>query len=148
MAKGGSDALTGLLLAFVGIGILIAWRTGALSALLGGDLYGGGSVAQAGTGLRAAADALGNRPPTIATLPPRPGGMAAAGTVEDSYSSTVAPLAVAPWAAGGFLDESSRAARRAIATQIYTPIREIVGMVQLTERTGSTDAGGGSALVA
>lgn len=113
-----SDAITGLILAFVGIALLMAWRTGALAALTKGNLYAGagGSVANAATGLRHAADALGNTGPTISTRSPQgPGSAVAAnGTPEDGVTSTRAPLIVSdPWGAGGFLDESARAARRA-----------------------------------
>lgn len=120
-----NDAVTGLMLAFLGIGILIAWRTGAIKALLGGDLYARPSEASQGTGIRAVADTLRSAGPSISTRSPQGGSVvASAGVPEDAYSSTRAPIISViadPWGPGGFLDESARAARRA-ASQIYTPI--------------------------
>lgn len=124
-----SDAVTGLILAFVGIALLMAWRSGALDVLMRGDLFAGArsSVPRAATGLRDAADTLGNSAPAISTRSPQgPGSVvAASGTPEDGLSSTIAPVIADPWGPGGFLDESSRAARRA-AGGIYTSIDETI----------------------
>jgi hypothetical protein len=117
-----NDTTIGLMLALVGVGILVAWRSGALKGLLGGADYSSArptSERAARSGIMDVADRMRALPPAVSTNAPG-GGDAAAGLPDDGYSSTIAPL-VSVWAPGGFLDESSRALRRA-----GTPITNII----------------------
>lgn len=107
------DGATGLLLALVGIGILVAWRMGAFNALLsktGEANTAGKSAESALTGLLGIPDRLRATPPATSTVSPQSRG--AAGQAEDGFTSTYAPL-TDPWGPGGYLDESTRARNRA-----------------------------------
>jgi hypothetical protein len=119
----GNDAVIGILLALVGIGILVAWRNGALKGLVGGADYSSAShelsERAARSGILDIADRIRAIPPATNTNGPGSGD-AAAGLPDDGHSSTYAPL-IDVWAAGGRLDESTRAARRtAPATETVT----------------------------
>lgn len=120
MSKQGDDVMIGLLFAFAGIGLLIAWRTGALHALLaGGNLYTAVTTSEQklATGIRGAADAFGNIGTPTTTRSPQGGSVVAQGGLpEDAVSSTARPLIVDQYAAGGSRDESARARRMLPAT--------------------------------
>jgi hypothetical protein len=124
----GNDAVIGILLALVGIGILVAWRSGALKGLIGGADYSTASSQPseraARSGILDIADRIRSTPPATTTVAPRPG-RAATGLPDNGYSSTYAPI-VDVWAAGGRLDESTRATLRAIndATSVTTAVNE------------------------
>ncbi len=90
----GGDAMVGILLAFVGIAVLVAWKTGALAALLRvgpPTPRSSPSVLQAIT--RTAAPDVASKLPTaslvpLALSPQGPGGNGATGNVDNGYSST------------------------------------------------------------
>lgn len=93
MSKG-SDALTGLILAFVGIGILLLWRSGALKRALGISApadQGAPSIIQQITRMSAPDPASKLPSPPLAPVslsPQGPGSIVAtAGQVDNGYSS-------------------------------------------------------------
>ncbi len=118
MATRSSDVMVGMLLALVGVGILVAWRSGVLRGLFAvpadySTSSSAPSVMRDLSGIMNVADRLPSIPPSVSTTP---GGSqasgASAGLPDNGYSSLHAPL-IDPWAAGGRLDESSRARARA-----------------------------------
>lgn len=148
-AKG--DAITGILLAFVGIAILIAWRTGTLKRVLGLSTPASAGSAPSITQLitRIGASDPATSLPTASLVPltisPQgPGSaVATAGTVDNGYSSTVYPAPHPYSDAGNYVsfqtvrDESYRADRM---MSIITGIREA--------SPASSGGGGGSAMLA
>ncbi len=90
----GGDATMGILLAFVGLAILVAWKTGALAALLRvgpPSARSSSSVTQAIT--RTAAPDVASKLPMASIVPltvsPQgPGGNGSTGNIDNGYSST------------------------------------------------------------
>jgi hypothetical protein len=123
------DRSTGLLLALLGIGILVAYRMGAFNSLTGktGDAAPlGSSVESAMTGLFGIADRLRAVPTATSTVAPAGNTRGSVGTAEDAVGSSYAPL-TDPWAPGGYLDESTRARARArVVVQNAAPVTGIL----------------------
>ncbi len=106
--------VTGILLALIGIGVLVAWRYGLFNTLLGktgeADPTGKSVNATNNSGILDIVDRLRAVPLASSTTSPQSRG--GVGLAENGFSSTYAPL-TDPWTPGGFLDESTRARRRA-----------------------------------
>jgi len=93
-------------------------------------------LALVGIGILDVADRMRATPPATTTNAPRPG-LASAGLPDDGHSATYAPV-VDVWAAGGFLDESSRAARRAGGARPVAVTTAVADTAPLIDRARAT----------